>query len=83
VKHIERSTQPQPDVCYGLNGTFTIYDRAERPFLYWTGKISMPIILAVSLSLSLLLTLSLWPLWLSSRRFYRFGSKAGLGGNSK
>jgi hypothetical protein len=42
--------------------TFTIYDRVEKPFLYWVGVISMPIILSVSLSMSLLLTLALWPL---------------------
>jgi hypothetical protein len=42
--------------------TFTIYDRVESPFLYWAGVTSIPIILLVLFSSSLLLTVALWPL---------------------
>jgi hypothetical protein len=43
--------------------TFTIYDRAQRPFSYWLGVISIPIIFLLFFLFSLLLTVAaLWPL---------------------
>jgi hypothetical protein len=40
--------------------TFTVYDRAENPFLYWLGVTIIPIIFLVLVFSSSLLTVAVW-----------------------
>ena len=43
--------------------TFSIYNRADRPFVYWLGVAAVPTVLLFFLCLSFLATVAaLWPL---------------------